>query len=55
MGNVDDVQHAERDRHTDRDRGIEAAEQQPGHYGVAEEIEGHFHCSASLANAPSLG
>ena len=30
MGDVDDVQHAERDRHADRDGGIEAAEQQAG-------------------------
>jgi hypothetical protein len=29
MGDVDDVEHAERDRHADRNRRIEAAEQ-PG-------------------------
>ena len=43
MGDVDDVEHAERDRHADRDGGVEAAEQQAGHHGVAEEVEGHFH------------
>ena len=43
MGDIDDVEHAERDRYADGDRGVKAAKQQPGHQGVAEEIEGHFH------------
>jgi hypothetical protein len=55
MGDVDDVKHAERNRYADRDGGIEAAQQQAGHHGVAEEVEGHFHYAASLANASSLG
>ncbi len=43
MGNVDDVEHAEGDRHADRDGGIESAKQQPGHHGIAEEGDGRFH------------
>jgi hypothetical protein len=39
VGNVDDVEHAEGDRHADRDRGVEAAEQQPGDDRVDREVE----------------
>jgi hypothetical protein len=53
MGDVDDVEHAERDRHADRDRGIKAAEQKPGDDRVDQEAERNLH--DRLALRPSRG
>ena len=53
MRDVDDVEHAERDRHADRHGGIEAAEQQAGHQGVAQQVERQIHwftCDVSAVN-----
>ena len=43
MRDIDDIEHAEGDRHPDRHSGIEAAEQQAGHQGVAEQVERQIH------------
>ena len=39
VGDIDDVEHAEGDRHANCDRGIEAAEQEPGDDRVDRQVE----------------
>ena len=43
MRDIDDVEHAERDRDAGGDRGIKAAEQKPGGDRVDQEICGNIH------------
>ena len=43
MRDVDDVEHAERDRHADRHGGVEAAEQNAGDHGVDQKVEAKAH------------
>ena len=55
MGDVDHVEHAERDRHAHADGGVEAAEQKPGDDGVEHQRRREFHYSVStLAKACPL-
>ena len=42
VGDVDDVENAERNRHPHRHRGIEAAEQQAGRHCIEQQVVGHF-------------
>ena len=62
MRDVDDIEHAEGDRHADRHRCVEAAQKQAGHQGVAQQIEGQVHIltdltfpAANLAKPVPLG
>src|SRR5215510_8338727 len=43
MRDVDDVEDAERDRHSERHGGIEPAEQNAGDQGVDQQIEAQAH------------
>ncbi len=47
LGDVGDVEHAERDRDADADRRIEAAEQDAGDDRVDQQIERNAHRSAA--------
>jgi hypothetical protein len=51
MGDVDDVEHAEGDRHADRHGGVEAAEQNARHHRAQQQIkrDGHGRGSISVA------
>jgi len=51
VGDVHDVEHAECDRHADRYRRIEAAEQQPGNDGVDQQIGRGIHDIVFLPHA----
>jgi hypothetical protein len=60
MGDVHDVQHAEGDRHADRNSRIETSEQQPGDHGVDQQIGSGIHDIVFLPHtrrlsSPSLG
>ena len=47
MRDVDDVEHAERDRHAGGDGGVEAAEQKPGDNRVDQQIGGNIHAASN--------
>ena len=47
VGDVDDIENAERQRHARCYRGIEAADQDAGYDSVSKEIEGKNHYSAT--------
>ncbi len=49
MGDVDDVEHPEGDRHPDRDRRIEPAEQQPRDQRVAQQVKREVHALSAAA------
>src|SRR4029077_6161680 len=60
MRDVDDVENAERQRYARRDGGVEAADQDAGHDGIDEQIEGKDHYSATrprmhMRGVPPLG
>jgi hypothetical protein len=43
MRDIDDIEHAKRDRDSGGNSGIEAAEQQPGDNRAYQKIDGYFH------------
>ena len=43
MRGVHDVEDAEGDRHSERHRGIETAQQNPGDHRVGQQIEAEIH------------
>src|SRR6202035_147344 len=50
LGDVGDVEHAERDRDADADRGVEAAEQDAGDDRVDQQIERDHDLTAATGN-----
>ena len=44
---IDDVEHAEGDRHADRHRGIKPAEQQAGDDRVDRQVERNLHATSA--------
>ena len=55
MRDIDDVEHAERDRHAGGDRCVESAEHQAGDDRIDQEIEFHAGFNRRVGNRDRAG